>query len=75
MGGLVWFSVHCFFETPIYSPQILAMLMIIFGIVVSVGKIHQEEGDSVKYYKEIWQNKSVKKIHQEILKAKKDGMI
>ena len=42
-GGLVWFSVHCFFETPIYSPQVLAMLMIIFGIVVGVRKIHREE--------------------------------
>ncbi len=42
-GGLVWFSVHCFFETPIYSPQVLAMLMIIFGMVVGVRKIHREE--------------------------------
>jgi O-antigen ligase len=42
-GGLIWFSVHCFFETPIYSPQVLAMLMIIFGMVVGVRKIHREE--------------------------------
>jgi O-antigen ligase len=42
-GGLIWFSVHCFFETPIYSPQILAMLMIIFGIIVGVRKVYKEE--------------------------------
>ena len=42
-GGLIWFFVHCFFETPIYSPQVIAMLMIIFGIVISVKKIHREE--------------------------------
>jgi O-antigen ligase len=42
-GGLIWFSVHCFFETPIYSPQVLAMLMIIFGMIVGVRKIHREE--------------------------------
>jgi O-antigen ligase len=42
-GGLIWFSVHCFFETPIYSPQVLAMLMIIFGIVVGVRKVYKEE--------------------------------
>ena len=33
------------------------------------------KGDSVKYYKKMWQGKSVKEIHQEILKAKKDGII
>ncbi len=42
-GGLIWFSVHCFFETPIYSPQVLAMLMIIFGMVVGVRKNYKEE--------------------------------
>ena len=32
IGSLVYFSVHSFFETAIYSPSILALLMIILGI-------------------------------------------
>lgn len=44
-GGLIWFSVHCFFETPIYSPQVLAMLMIIFGTIVGVREIYKKEID------------------------------
>ena len=35
-GSLVWFSVHCFFETPIYSPTILAMLMIMLGLAAII---------------------------------------
>jgi len=42
-GGLIWFSVHCFFETPIYSPQVLAMLMVIFGMVVGVKEVYRKE--------------------------------
>ena len=33
------------------------------------------KGDSVKYYKDMWQDKSIKEIHKEILKAKKQGEI
>ena len=33
------------------------------------------KGDSVKYYKDMWQNKSIEDIHKEILKAKKEGKI
>lgn len=32
IGSLVYFSVHSFFETAIYSPIILALLMIILGL-------------------------------------------
>jgi len=32
IASLVYFSVHTFFETPIYSPQILPLLMIILGM-------------------------------------------
>lgn len=36
VGSLVWFSVHAFFDTPIYSPQILSILVVIFSISVLV---------------------------------------
>lgn len=32
IGSLVYFSVHSFFETPIYHPSVLALLMIILGL-------------------------------------------
>jgi len=32
IGSLVYFSVHSFFETPIYNPVILAILMVILGL-------------------------------------------
>jgi len=32
IGSLVYFSVHSFFETPIYHPSILALLMIVLGL-------------------------------------------
>lgn len=38
-SGLVWFSIHGLFETPIFSPTILAMLMIILGLAVSVKRL------------------------------------
>ncbi len=38
-GSLIWFSVHSFFESPIYSPTILAMLMIVLGLSVSIRRI------------------------------------
>jgi O-antigen ligase len=34
IGSLVWFSVHSFFDTPIYSPTILAMFMVIISLSV-----------------------------------------
>ena len=37
-GSLIWFFVHCFFDTPIYSPKILAMLMVIFALSATVIK-------------------------------------
>jgi putative inorganic carbon (HCO3(-)) transporter len=36
IGSLVWFSVHAFFDTPIYSPQILSIFLIIISISVLV---------------------------------------
>jgi len=33
IASLIYFSVHAFFDTPLYSPQILPLLMIILGIV------------------------------------------
>ncbi len=36
IGSFVWFSVHGFFDTPIYSPAILAMFMIILSLAVMV---------------------------------------
>ena len=38
-GSLIWFSVHCFFDTPIYSPKILAMLMVVFALSAIVSQI------------------------------------
>lgn len=35
-GSLVWFSAQSFFDTAIYSPTILAMLMIYFAITVNL---------------------------------------
>ena len=32
IGSLVYFSVHSFFETSIYHPSVLALLMIILGL-------------------------------------------
>jgi O-antigen ligase len=34
IGSLTWFSVHSFFDTPIYSPTILAMFMVIISLSV-----------------------------------------
>ncbi|MFZ2970613.1 MAG: O-antigen ligase family protein, partial [Minisyncoccia bacterium] len=36
IGSLIWFSIHGFFDTPIYSPTILAMFMIILSLAVMV---------------------------------------
>ncbi len=36
IGSLVWFSVHGFFDTPIYSPTILAIFIIILSLSVMI---------------------------------------
>jgi len=41
MGGLVWFLVHALVETPIFSPRILPMLMVILGLSVVVIKTNK----------------------------------
>ncbi len=38
IGSLVWFSVHCLVDTPIFSPRILPILMVILGLSVIVIK-------------------------------------
>ena len=36
IGSLVWFSVHSFFDTPIYSPTILAIFVVIVSLAASL---------------------------------------
>lgn len=36
MGSLVWFSIHALVDTPIFSPRVLPMLMIILGLSVVI---------------------------------------
>ena len=36
IGSLVWFSAHSFFDTPIYSPTILAIFVVIISLVTLV---------------------------------------
>jgi len=36
IGSLVWYSAHSFFDTSIYAPNILAMLVVIISLSVSV---------------------------------------
>ncbi|MBU4141307.1 O-antigen ligase family protein [Patescibacteria group bacterium] len=38
IGALVWFSVQMFFDTAIYSPVLLALLMVYLAISVNLGK-------------------------------------
>jgi O-antigen ligase len=38
IGSLLWFSVHSFFDTPIYSPTVLAIFMIIISLSVMTVK-------------------------------------
>jgi O-antigen ligase len=39
IASLIYFSTHAFFDTPLYSPQILPLLMIILGLVsISIKK-------------------------------------
>jgi len=46
----------------------------VFALRFLMSFIHGK-GNSVKYYKKMWQGKSIKEIHKEILKAKKEGEI
>lgn len=42
IGSLVWFLVHSFFDTGIYSPTVLAILMVILAMaatVITIGKL------------------------------------
>ena len=39
IGSLVYFSVHSFFETSIYNPVILAVLMIVLGLATVMTKL------------------------------------
>ena len=36
IGSLIWFSVHSFFDTPIYSPTILAIFVVIISLAASL---------------------------------------
>jgi len=42
IGSFVWFSAHSFFDTPIYSPTILAAFMIIVSISVVAMKLNRK---------------------------------
>jgi hypothetical protein len=44
VGSLVWFSAHSFFDTPIYSPTILAIFVVIVSLSVMIVKV-----SSIKY--------------------------
>jgi len=41
IGSLVWFSVHSFFDTPIYSPTILAIFVVIISLAILVSSSKQ----------------------------------
>ncbi len=41
IGSLVWFSVHSFFDTAIYSPTILAIFVVIISVSVMTIKVNQ----------------------------------
>jgi len=44
IGSLIWFSAHSFFDTPIYSPTILAIFVVIISLAVMIVKV-----SSIKY--------------------------
>ena len=44
VGSLIWFSAHSFFDTPIYSPTILAIFVVIISLSVMIVKV-----SSIKY--------------------------
>lgn len=43
IGSLVWYSVHSFFDTSIYAPNILAVLMVILSLAVMAVRIVKVE--------------------------------
>lgn len=43
IGSLVWYSVHSFFDTSIYAPNILAMFVVILSLSVMVVRCVKEE--------------------------------
>lgn len=44
IGSLVWFSVHSFFDTPIYSPTILAIFIVIISLATLVSSPFRKGG-------------------------------
>ena len=42
IGSLIWFSVHSFFDTAIYSPTILAVFVVIISVSVMIIKVNQD---------------------------------
>ncbi len=44
IGSLVWFSVHSFFDTPIYSPTILAIFTVIISLAILVSFPFRKRG-------------------------------
>jgi len=43
-GSLVWFSVHSFFDTPIYSPTILAIFTVIISLAILTNSPFEKGG-------------------------------
>ena len=44
IGSLVWFSVHSFFDTPIYSPTILAIFVVIISLATIINSPFNKGG-------------------------------
>ena len=44
IGSLVWFSIHSFFDTPIYSPAILAIFVVIISLAALIGSPFKKGG-------------------------------
>jgi len=44
IGSLVWFSIHSFFDTSIYSPTILAVFMVIISLAVLISSPFKKGG-------------------------------
>ncbi len=44
IGSLVWFSVHSFFDTPIYSPTILAIFVVIISLAAIINSPFNKGG-------------------------------
>ncbi len=48
MGSLVWFSVHALVETPIFSPRILPILMVVLGLGVVIIKNSSRKSEPIR---------------------------